>query len=161
MATLPASTRYYRRGLTKVYFLPTIVATNLTPTRPEITAGTDLSGEIADSSGWAVKANMIKTPDLVSRFTSQIPGSIEADDSSLTFYADQLGVDVRATLPQDQTGYIVWMDGGDVPTTGKLDTFPVRVSGVSKQRNLGDEAAKIDVMFAITKAPGENLTIPT
>ncbi|TKG58898.1 phage tail tube protein [Prauserella endophytica] len=160
MATpaLSTSTRYFDPEVTKCYFVPTI-ANKTSPTRVEMDAGTDLTDEIADLSGWMVAGEAIPTPDLGSRFTSNIPGRTQAEDSSLTFYSDQEGVDVRAVLPRDTNGFVVWLDGGDTPGN-KMDVFPVRVLSNGKQRNLQNEAAKIQVQFAITSQPAENVTVP-
>lgn len=154
---LTASTRYFDPEITKVYFVATI-ADKSAPTRTEIDAGTDLSGEIADLSGWVVTGEAIQTPDLGSRFTSTIPGRIQAEDSSLTFYSDESGSDVRSVLPRDTAGYILWLDGGDV-TGNKMDVFPVRVLSVGKQRSTS-EAARVQVQFSITAEPAEDVDVP-
>jgi len=160
MATpINSSTRYFNRGITKCYFLPTIANYTSGPTRQELDAGTDLSGEIAEIEGWSVEGETIDTPDLATRYTSTIPGSINAEESSLTFYASSEGDDVRTLLPRDTEGYIVWLDGGDVENR-KMDVYPVRVVSQSKARSLDDEAATITVTFAITAEPAENLTVP-
>src|SRR5689334_18895336 len=109
---ITASIRYTSRGSTKVYWVATI-ANYLSPTRSELNAGTDLSPQLMDSSGWTVKSNQIDTPDAATRFTSKIPGSIDAEDSTLTMYASKNGVDARALMPQDTVGYIVLLFGGD------------------------------------------------
>ena len=158
MTALTATTRFFQRGTSKVYFLPTVAATNLTPTRAEITAGTDLTNEIADLGGWAVGVDMIDVPDLGSRFTAQINGAIKPETSSITFYGDVGGADARGALPVDQAGYIVFMDGGDVPTM-KMDVYPVKVASHSKLRSLTN-SFQITITFSITRVPGENLTIP-
>lgn len=160
MATpaLSTSTRYFDPEVTKCYFVPTI-ATKSAPTRTEMDAGTDLSAEIADLSGWMVAGEAIPTPDLGSKFTSSIDGRVQAEDSSLTFYASDDGVDVRAVLPRGTNGFILWMDGGDVPAN-KMDVFPVRVLSNGKMRNLSNEAAKIQVQFTITSTPAENVAVP-
>jgi len=149
--------RYYPKGQLKWVFCPTIADKNA-PTREEINAGTDLSGEVAEWDGWTVSSNFVDTPDVNSRFTGKIPGSIEAEDSSLTFYADPSGNDVRALLPRDTTGYILRMDAGDVPGR-KMDVFPVQVAAVSKPFE-DDDAVKIEIQFAITAEPAENVEIP-
>jgi len=156
---LATSTRYFDPETTKIYFIPTI-ATVTAPTRLEIDAGTDLSDEIADLSGWVVSGEDIPTPDAGSRFTSNIPGRINAEGSSLTFYASDDGVDVRTVLPRDTNGFIAWMDGGDV-AANKMDVYPVRVLSNGKMRNLGNEAAKLQVQFSITSKPAENVAVPT
>jgi len=158
VSPITASSRYFNQAVTKVYFVPSIEDTTA-PTRAELDAGTDLSDEIADISGWQVTSSQIQTPDLGSRFTSSIPGRTTAEDSSIVFYADVAGEDVRALLPRDTTGYIVIMDGGDVPGQ-PMDIFPVRVASTGKMRTVGDEAARIQVQFSITSEPVEDVTIP-
>ncbi len=151
--------RYWPVGTTKWVWVPTIANYLVAVTRAEINAGTDLSGEIADLDGWTVSSNQIDTPDVNSRFRSKIPGPIEAEDSSLTIYADPSGSDVRTLLPRDATGYIVRMDGGDVAGR-KMSVFPVKVASQNKLMGTDEEAARIEIAFTITRIPAEDLTIP-
>lgn len=154
---IQAATRYYRRGLTKVIWVPTIAA-QATPTRTEIDAGTELSPEVGEVEGWQVTSGVTETPALGSRFDAKIDGAISADDSSLTLYASQDGDDVRTLLTRGTNGFVIWMDEGDVPAQ-TMDVFPVRVLSQGKVRDLND-AAKINVQFAVTREPSENVTIP-
>lgn len=157
---ITASTRYIDPAVTKCYYVPTIAAANLTPTRAELNAGTDLSPQLNDMSGWTVTSNLVDTPDLATTFTSKITGRTESADSSLTLYASVNGVDVRALLPRGTSGYIVWMDGGDV-AANKCAVYPIKVSSCSVVRTVsGGEAAKVMVQVAITGQPGESLTVP-
>lgn len=160
MAATPItqSTRFYTVGLTKTLFLPTVVASDLTPTRSEINAGTDLTGEIAEFEGWSTTSEMIETPDMVSRFVSSIAGPITAEESSISFYASSDGDDARTVFPRDTVGFIVWMDGGDVPAN-TCDVYPVLVASAPKVRSM-DSATLIRVDFSITKEPAENKIIP-
>jgi hypothetical protein len=156
---ITASTRYTARGSTKVYWVATI-SSKAAPTRGELNAGTDLSTQVMDAEGWSVESEQIETPDLATRYTSTIPGSITAEDSSLTMYASKNGVDARALLPRDAVGFIVWLDGGDV-AANKMDVFPVTVSSVSKQRSAsGEDADTLVISFAITSEPAENIAVP-
>lgn len=156
---ITASSRYINPGVTKCYYLPVVAAAGLTPTRAEMNAGTDLSGEIAEINGFTVMGNDVPTPDLTSTFTAKIPGRTEADDSSVGFYASSNSVDVRSLLPRGTSGYIMWLDGGDVPTQ-KADVFPVRVRSTPKSRSTGEDPAMITVQFSVTRQPAENVTIP-
>lgn len=159
MPALPTSQRFFAPEITKVYWLPAVAASNLTPTRAEITAGTDLSGEIADIQGWVVEGGAIPTPDLGSRFIASIPGRTSVQDSSLTLYADEAGVDVRTVLAQGDNGFILFADGGDV--AGRpADVFPVRVNSVGKMRSTGDQASQITVRFNITAEPATDVDLP-
>ncbi len=156
---LASSVRYIQPGVTKCYFVPTISAYPAAATRTELTAGTDLTGEIADVTGFASKAEFVETPDLSAAFVPKVPGRVKADDSSLTFFASKNSTDVRATLTQGLSGFIVWLDGGDV-VTQKMDQFAVTVASVSVLRNVaGTEVVRVQVDFALTKVPGYQLTI--
>lgn len=156
---MAAAVRYFPTGTTRYLWLPTIVALDLIPTRAEIDAGTDLSTDLAEVSGWTVSSDLIDTPDINKRFTSRIPGRITAEDSSLVFYEDRVGDDVRALLPRDEEGYVVRLGAGDVAAS-MGDTFPVTVSSQSKQEGTDDEAARLTISFAITAEPAENWPIP-
>jgi len=158
MAVLPTSTRFFAPEISKVLFATTL-ASPATATRAELTAATDLTGEIADLSGWTVSGGMIDTPDLGSRFTKQIGGRTTVDASSITFYADQAGTDVRTVLPRGTTGYVIFMDGGDVAAQ-PMDIFPVEVTALGKVRSTGDNALQMTVAFAVTGEPAEDVDIP-
>lgn len=158
MATpINASTRYYRRGVTKVLWVPTIANKN-SPTRTELDAGTALEAETGAMSGWQTTSETVATPALGSRFTPVVGGAITAADSSLTFWASKDADDVRTLLTRESAGFIVWMDEGDVPTQ-TMDVYPVTVTSQAKVREL-DSAAQIMAQFAITSEPAENVTIP-
>lgn len=152
-----ASTRYYRRGVTKVLWVPTIANKN-SPTRTELNAGTALEGETGAMAGWQTTSGTVPTPALGARFTPVVGGEITAADSSLTFWASKDADDVRTLLVREAVGFIVWMDEGDVPTQS-MDVYPVTVTSQAKVREL-DQAAQIMAQFAITSEPAENATIP-
>jgi len=160
MATtaITATARFFQPEISKVYFVPTI-ADIASPTRVELDAGDDLTAEISDIQGFSLTSNFIDTPDLGHRFVSQIPGSIKADQSSLTFYGDKTGDDVRSVLPRETAGYLVFMDTGDVATQ-PMDVFPIEVASVGKLRRTSDNAYQLTIMFAITAVPQENVAIP-
>lgn len=158
MTALPASERFIMPGVSKVFYLPTVADPVTGPTRAEITGGTELQDEISAIAGFSTTVNMVPTPDLKSRFTSQISGRITADQSSITFYADRGGVDVSTVLPADTTGFIYFMDGGDVPTE-KADLFPITVASNSKTRDVENAVVRV-VTFALTGKPSEALDIP-
>lgn len=154
---ITASDRYFRQGVSKCYWVPTI-ADKSAPTRSELNAGTDLSPEVQGISGWEVTGNTEDTPALGSVFIGKVPSTTTADASTITFYADSTSVDVRGLLERGSTGFVVWLDEGDV--AGYLmDVFPVRVNSAPKKRDVG-AVGMIDVNFAVTREPAENVTIP-
>lgn len=156
---VPATiTRYFAPGTTEILFCPAI-SNPAAPTFAELDAGTDLTRDIADVSGWMTKSNFLETPDLKTRFVSTIPGRIQADESSLTLYADEDrgSGDARSILPRDTDGFIVWADGGLASGIG--DVYQVTVGSNSMQRSLSDPA-KVVVTFAIRSEPSEGVTLP-
>ena len=158
---IASSTRYITPGVTKCYWVPAIPAYPGAATRTELTAGSDLTNEIADVAGFAAKTQFVDVPDLSGPFVPVVPGRFKPDPSSLTFYGSKNSVDVRTTLTQGLSGFIVWLDGGDVPTQ-KMDEFAVTVGAVSVLRNIkGDDVLRGMVDFALTRAPGFNQVIPT
>lgn len=155
---LPSSVRYFDVETTKVYWVESI-EDKAAPTRTELNAGTDLTGEIADFSGFTVTSEEIETPDMNSLFTSRIGGRTSAEDSSLTMYGDQTGQDVTDLLSRGDNGFVVWLDGGDV-AANKMDVYPVRVRAISRQRSLSD-ASRVLVEFSVTSEPAEGVAVPT
>lgn len=159
MATpIKSSVRYYRRGTTKVLWVPAI-ASKAAPTRTELNAGTALEGETGAMAGWQTTSETVATPALGSRFTPVVGGAITAAESSLTFWASKDGDDVRSLLTRETPGFVVWMDEGDV-SGQTMDVYPVTVTSQAKVREL-DGAAQIMCQFAITAEPAENVTIPS
>jgi hypothetical protein len=151
------SVRYVRFGLTRVVYALT-VSNYLSPTRGEINAGTDLSGEVSEISGFQVAGAFVDAPDLLSPFTAKLAGRTTADDSSITMYASSNSVDVRTLLPRGTTGYLMWFDEGDTPGR-KFDIYPITVGSAAKDRSLEDPA-RIIINVAVTRTPAENVTVP-
>jgi len=154
------ATRYNATGTTKYYWVASI-SNKAAPTRGELNAGTNLSPDLYGVEGFTVQSNSVPTPDISTRFVSQITGRITADESSITMYGDTAGTDARSLMPRDTTGNVVRLEGGDV-SGRKMDVFPVKVQSISKE-NLdagGEAAVGLKFSFAITSEPAENVTIP-
>lgn len=154
---ITASTRFFRPETTSVVYALT-VANKAAPSRAEINAGTNLRNEVSEISGFQATSGALDAPDLGSRFTSKVAGRITADDSSITFYESVTGVDVRALLPRDTIGFLLFMPGGDV-SGRKMNVFPITVASVATDWSI-EEAARLVVSFTITSAPAEAVAIP-
>ncbi|MFI6653296.1 hypothetical protein ACIBI8_37610 [Streptomyces sp. NPDC050529] len=152
--------KYMRRGTSKFYFLETIVATTMLPTRAEITSGTEFSEKIAAMDGWTVSNNEIETPDMADTYDSTIPGSDKAETSTFTFYEDEVDADVEEMLAKGTVGYIVIFRKGDVPANESMDVFPIRVASQSPQYTADNEAAKFVVTCSITSRPVQGAAVP-
>ena len=156
-APLTPTLRYFPPGVRKTYWMLT-TANYLAPTRAELNAGVDLTAEIMAMSGWSVSSDTVDTPDMASRFTSQIPGRTNASGSDITCYLSSNSTDVRSVLPRDQAGYIVQLWEGDV-TGQKMDVFPVKVTTQAVDTTV-DDPGQVTISFSVTKIPATNLTIP-
>lgn len=154
---IAASTRYYPPGTREVYWVPAI-ANKSAPTRAELDAGTNLTGEISAMAGFSVASATVSVPDLANRFAPDIPGQITAQSSSITMYTSEDSQDARQLLPRDTAGYVCVLWEGDTP--GHLmDVFPVTVTSAPKDVTTTN-AATITIDFAITSVPVENVVIP-
>ena len=153
--------RFNRKGITKIYYLPTIASTALLPTSAEITAGTDYTDKINAIEGWSLENSPIETPDMASTFVSKIGGDDSAADSSLTMYEDSALDDIETDLAKGTTGFIVIFSKGKTPSAKGMDVFPITVVSNSKAYTADNEAAQITVQFTITARPVFNQTVPS
>lgn len=166
---LTPTTRYFPVALRRVYFLPA-VANVAAPTRAELTAGTDLTGEVVDGgiSGFTLTGAAVDVPDLASIFTANIPGRQTAASSSISFYLDQGGNDVRTlflaatTSSLATTGFILILPAGEWVTgkTKTMDVWPVRVLSDGLNQSTAD-GGQTTVEFAIPASPAVNVLIPS
>ncbi|NUR28506.1 MAG: hypothetical protein HOV76_32390 [Hamadaea sp.] len=156
MPTLPLSTRFFQPGIVKVYWLPAVAATS--PTRAEITAGTNLTPELDDWSGWSYSTTFIETKDASSRVSPKLAGRVSLDDSSMTFNGSQNGLDIRTVLTINTSGFVLICDGGDVPTQ-PAELFPSTVGAVVPVRSLDSDAFKVRIDFGVTNLP-RTVTLP-
>src|SRR5215831_3930326 len=154
---ITASSRYIPEGVTHYYWVASI-ATYTSPTRAELNAGTDLTNEIAATGNWGIISGSIDAPDLATLFTAQIAGKVTIDGPTIDMYADSTSTDVRTLLPRGTVGNIVKFPEGDV-TGRKMDVFPVKVLAQAKPTALTNPSV-IQLQFAVTKIPAENVTVP-
>ena len=154
---ISASSRYIPEGNTHFYFVAAIANYN-SPTRAELNAGTDLTPEIGGTGTWAIITASLDAADLATLFTPQISGKTTVDTPTIDMYADATSTEVRTLLPRGTVGYIVKFPEGDV-TGRKMDVFPVKVLAQGKPTVLTTPSV-IQLQFAVTKNPAENVTIP-
>jgi len=156
---LTTSERFVAPETTKVYWVDTIV-TKASPTRAELNAGTDLTAEVSEATGFELSAENVATPDGGSLFTSQVQGRINPPDTSVACYASSDTIDVRDLLSRGDAGFIVILHGGDVAGQ-KMTVWPVRVRSVSAPVDFAaSNASMVVVQFTVTSAPAENVAIP-
>lgn len=153
------STRYITPGVTKIYAMATAVSPG-SPTRGELNASTDISREVRGIEGFAVSASLTEDREVDSDFVGSGRGTRTTEESALDCYADKTGADIRALLPVGWTGYIVFLDGGDV-SGSLMDIYPVEVASLAKSRDVeGGQRAGQRIVFAIPYEPFEDVEIP-
>jgi len=152
--------KFFRRGVSKVRWLPAVAGTS--PTRAEITAGTELSLQLGGITGFGIANQRIPTPNLGERFTPSIDGPDETSgDSSITFYDDDTTTTIRTTLAKGTTGYILLLPYGDVPTK-RCEVWNVKSTGVNDEPySTGNEPARFMVSFAVLVQPTQGGVIPS
>lgn len=161
-----ATNKFFRRGITKVFFVPTIAAPVDSPSVAEVTAGADLSPDVAELSGFTFENQPISTPNLSETFVTTIPGEDQSEASSLTFYEKQgPGADnpLRALLAKGTTGYIVIFYAGiagATPATGDpCEVWPTITTGAARIYDTGNEAAKWRCNFTPTATPATDAVV--
>lgn len=159
-SALASSQRYYRPETTE-FTIVSAIADITAPTRIELDAGTDVSGEVADVSGFQVTAETIDTPDYGSKFIGSIGGATTAADSVLTCYLNldsSTGSDIRDELTRGDNTHLCIYDSGDVEAN-LMDVYPVQVTAMPKMRGRTDPA-RIEVQFSVTAEPAEDVAVP-
>lgn len=149
--------KFFRPGTSKMSFLPAVAG--VSPTRPEITAGTALSDQANSIDGFQFQNARIDTQVLGSSFVPQIDGPDEVGESSVTFLDDDASSTVRTALAKGTTGFIVFFPYGDVPTK-RCEKWPVKSTGVNDEWSIGSDPARYVVGFAITNPPTLNAVVP-
>lgn len=154
--------RFFRRGRTKFFWVPTIASAALIPTAAEVIAGSALL-KVSDIAGFAFTNAPIPTPDLDSTFTSNIPGEDTAADSSLTFDEDTTTNALQTTLAKGVAGYVVIFfagTAGAAPAAGdKAEVWPAQSTGPHRLYTLGNDPARWMVQFAMTAPPNFSATL--
>lgn len=145
-----------------VYWVPTI-ADITAPTRAELDAGTDLTGNMPTDgvTGFSTTGSTVPVSNLATGFTGDINNGYAVDKSSLKVYlsADpgQAG-DVRTLLTRGTRGNVVLFDTQDV-AAALMDIYPVQVNGLPKTRDTST-GTMVEVGFSSVATPAENVAVP-
>lgn len=155
-----AATRAIEPGTAHYLKVPAISAASLVPTLAELQAGTDFSHEIMDITGFSVTPNNLPAPNWSQRFVPSAEGTITADDSSITIYADPNGssVDASSLFTEGAKTFIVALYN-NFATGGEMDVFQVHCSSISRPHSAANLATKV-ISFAID-GYNRGQTVPT
>lgn len=159
------TTRFMQKGTSKFYFVPTIADSTLAPTVAEAGAGTEITDDVSDVSGFSFENDPIETPDMGQTFVGSIPGEDKADTSSLTIYERKTiaANTTRTALPKGTTGYLVifpyGLAGATPAAADECDVWPIEVASVSRAYSAGNEASKYTITMTIRDEPGVDLDV--
>lgn len=157
---MTAITKFYRRGVTKVYLLPAVADVNAGPTTAEVAAGDDITPGMQGLGGFSARKVKIDTPDADSDFVDNIPGEQRPEDSSITYYEDKLASDIRTTLAEDTAAFIAIFPKGKVAGR-RAETWPVRLGEFNTLYNMTDSVPALEVLDVfITGKPGKDGVVP-
>jgi hypothetical protein len=108
-----------------------------------------------------VDAELLDVQNIGTSYRVKIPGNLSSpDSSSLTLYLSKNGVDARVLLGRGVSGFLMFLDGGDV-VAYKAEVYPVTVASHAVMRTTGGtEASKVLIRFAITAAPAQGVAVP-
>ena len=149
--------KFFRRGKTKIYWVPTIVSATLIPTAAEVLAGQNLSASIADISGFEFQNSPIAAPDLSTTFTGTIPGEDTVQEPNLVFNEDDTTNPLHATLSKGTKGFIVLFykgtAGASPAAADKAEVWEVQSTGPYREYSMGNDVARWGVRFAVPGKP--------
>jgi len=152
------ATRFLDAGVSRIYWVASIAATSA-PTRSELNAGVDVTGEIAQIDGFQLESEVNSTQAFGSTFGTSKPGSLRTSGQpGMVTYADEGGYDVRRLWTRMDTGFVVLLHGGDI-AGNLMDVWPVTVAVVSKPFSTVD-AAFVLVQFTIHDDPVTDVEVP-
>lgn len=152
--------RFTRKGKSKLWFVPTLTSTT-SPSITEIQAGTEITGQVSDMSGWTFESTRIPTPNMADVFTPQIAGEDQVGTPTVTIYDDDSGAGggtIRTALAKDAAGYLVHAPYG-LTATKKCRVYPIQSSGPNDEITVANEPARFVVGFAITSPPKTDSTL--
>lgn len=148
--------KFFRPGVTKVYFCPSVAGTN--PTTGELNAGVDVTPDLNDITNVSVAATLLDTPDYQTGFVSKVTGPDTIGDPTLTYWDRDNSTTNRTTLAKGTAGFLVLMPYGRV--TGKrCEVYPVQSSGCNDQY-ARDTPAQFQVVLAVTAQPTQTAVLP-
>jgi hypothetical protein len=157
--------RFIDRAVGVIWFCPSVASTTA-PSRAELNAGTVLMQPnltavegIATLTGFDSAVNFIAVPDGNSTFDKTIPGTTSASSPQMEFYSDKVAKPIQTALAENTIGYLVMAYKGDV-VGYPAQVWHVQIGGNNEMPDLGNNAHKFKVQFAVLDAPVKNAVVP-
>jgi hypothetical protein len=142
-------------------WIPTISNT-ASPSTAEWGAGTDITNDIAEVSGFEAAAQFVETPTMQGGVVPKISGRQTLGDCNITFdehstYADNTPM---TTMTEGTSAYIGISRYDKSPAAGdKVEIWPVTVAGINRKHTAGNEPAQYVIGYAVNAAPVKNAVL--
>lgn len=157
---------YYRRGTSKVVWLATKPVSLSAPTQAEITAGINLSAQLAGVDGFMSKTTFVDVENMASRTTTSLAGPNKADGGTLTFNEKKNAAGatpssydpIMAALTQDATGYLMIAPYGSA-TGNDAEIWHCQVGSFSRDMGMTNTVAKYKIELGALDPPTQHATI--
>lgn len=150
--------RFTRKGVSRIFFCATLADPAAPSIATELTTANEVTGSVAEITGFQFTNSPINTPDLASTFVSQIPGEDTAEDSAITYYDDDTATTIRTAQAKGSAGYVVLCPYGKT-VAKRAEVWPAKSTGFNDEWTAGNEAARARVQFAITAVPNQSAAI--
>lgn len=158
---MPADVRFIRRGVSKVYWVPTIANINA-PTATEVNAGTNLTPQLAELSGFSYTNQPVAAGDWGDNFDPKVVGLDQAADSTVQIYEKRVTNNLRSVLAKGTAGNLVIFFAGLAGTTpaagDKCDVWPCTSAGTPRDYTAAD-AARWHAALVPSARPAEDVAL--
>jgi len=168
MPLIAKSTRYAPRAVNQYVWIPTVASAATgkpDPTAAEISAGTFVTRELTDISGFDLSPDTVDSMDAATRFVGQITVSVKGGTPTLTFNGSKAGADARDVFEEGDVGFLLIAPAG-VAKDAKGEVWQLEVASVSAVPTLTD-SLKVIVTFSVPAEPNrvfvmpDEVTVPT
>lgn len=141
----------------RVYVLTSIASAALAPTVAEITAGTEITGDLPSPLNFGGTQNYADTSDISTAQDKQQTSTIGIDNLEFDIWRPTTGAVAYPALVNDTSYFIVKFEGGGIagadPAAGDVaDVAPVRVGIKTDAATPRGEARRTRVPLGVTGA---------
>jgi hypothetical protein len=154
---------FFRRGVSKIYWVTTIAATTKIPTAAEVLAGVDLTPKVHAIDGLVYENQPIDAENMAEAFTPTIPGPDTVARTTVTFLEDKTSNPIRTTLTKGTSGYLVFffagIAGAAPAAADKADVWPSIVTGRPRDPSIQNNPALYRIGFTPSATPAEDIAV--
>lgn len=162
MPLISKAQRFAPRAVNEYVWMPTVASAATgkpAPIGTEISAGTFVTRELTDISGFDLSPDTVDSMDAATRFVGQITVSVKGGTPTLTFNGSKAGDDARDVFAEGDVGFLLIAPAG-VTEAAKGECWELEVASVAAVPTLTD-SLKIIVTFSVPAEPNRSFVMPT